>query len=198
VPVLIGATMVAIMWTWNRGTRMLEQKTHRDSIPTRDLIRMLEKSKPTRVQGTAIFLTSDPEVAPAALMHNLKHNKILHERVMIVCVRTEDMPRVPESARFETEKLSDDFTRITLHYGFMESPRVPAALASLRKAGLKFDIMTTSFFLGRRTLKRSVNSGMPNWQDQLFIAMSRQSTNATDFFAIPSDRVVELGAQVTI
>jgi KUP system potassium uptake protein len=198
VPVLIGATMVAIMWTWNRGTRMLEQKTHRDSIPTRDLIRMLEKSKPTRVQGTATFLTSDPEVAPAALMHNLKHNKILHERVMIVCVRTEDMPRVPESARFETEKLSDDFTRITLHYGFMESPRVPAALASLRKAGLKFDIMTTSFFLGRRTLKRSVNSGMPNWQDQLFIALSRQSTDATDFFAIPSDRVVELGAQVTI
>ena len=198
VPVLIGATMIAIMWTWNRGTRMLEQKTHRDSIPTRDLIRMLEKSKPTRVHGTAIFLTSDPEVAPAALMHNLKHNKVLHERVMIVCVRTEDMPRVAEASRCETEKLSDDFTRITLHYGFMESPRVPAALASLRKAGLKFDIMTTSFFLGRRTLKASPTSGMPNWQDQLFVMLSKQSTNATDFFSIPSDRVVELGAQVAI
>ena len=198
VPVLIGAAMVLIMWTWNRGTRILEQKTHRDSIPTRDLIRMLEKSKPTRVTGTAIFLTSDPEVAPAALMHNLKHNKVLHERVIIVSVRTEDMPRVPESARCETDKFSDDFILVTLHYGFMESPRVPAALASLRKAGLKFDIMTTSFFLGRRTLKASPSSGMPKWQDRLFIALSRQSTNATDFFSIPSDRVVELGAQVAV
>ncbi len=198
VPVLIGTAMIIVMWTWSRGTRMLEQKTHRDSIPTRDLIRMLEKSKPTRVPGTAIFLTSDPEVAPAALMHNLKHNKVLHERVIIVSVRTEDMPRVPASARYESEKLSDDFTRITLHYGFMESPRVPAALASLRKAGLKFDIMTTSFFLGRRTLKASPQSGMPNWQDELYILLSRQSTAATDFFAIPSDRVVELGAQVAI
>jgi KUP system potassium uptake protein len=198
VPVLIGAAMILMMWTWSRGSRLLEQKTHRDSIPTRDLIRMLEKSKPTRVPGTAIFLTNDPEVAPAALMHNLKHNKVLHERVIIVSVRTEDVPRVADSARYESERLSDDFTRITLHYGFMESPRVPAALASLRKAGLKFDIMTTSFFLGRRTLKTSPASGMPLWQDQLYVALSRQAANATDFFAIPSDRVVELGAQVAI
>lgn len=198
VPVLIGAAMVAIMWTWNRGTRLLEIKTHKDSIPTRNLIRMLEKSKPTRVPGTAIFLTSDPEVAPAALMHNLKHNKVLHERIILVSVRTEEVPRVAPAARCETEKLSEDFTRITLHFGFMESPRVPAALASLRKSGLKFDIMTTSFFLGRRTLKASPSSGMPKWQDGLYIALSRQATNATDFFAIPSDRVVELGAQVTI
>jgi KUP system potassium uptake protein len=198
VPAFIGAAMIAIMWTWNKGTRLLEQKTHKDSIPTRNLIRMLEKSKPTRVPGTAIFLTSDPEVAPAALMHNLKHNKVLHERIILVSVRTEEVPRVAASARCETEKLSEDFTRITLHFGFMESPRVPAALVSLRKSGLKFDIMTTSFFLGRRTLKMSVTSGMPKWQDGLYIALSRQATNATDFFAIPSDRVVELGAQVTI
>jgi len=198
VPVLIGATMIAIMWTWNKGTRLLEEKTHKDSIPTRDLIRMLEKSKPTRVTGTAIFLTSNPEMAPAALMHNLKHNKVLHERIILVSVRTEEVPRVSPSARCETEKLSEDFTRITLHFGFMESPRVPVALASLRKSGLKFDIMTTSFFLGRRTLKMSPNSGMPKWQDRLYISLSKQSANATDFFAIPSDRVVELGAQVTI
>ena len=159
---------------------------------------MLEKSKPTRVTGTAIFLTSNPEMAPAALMHNLKHNKVLHERIILVSVRTEEVPRVSPSARCETEKLSEDFTRITLHFGFMESPRVPVALASLRKSGLKFDIMTTSFFLGRRTLKMSPNSGMPKWQDSLYIALSKQSANATDFFAIPSDRVVELGAQVTI
>ncbi len=198
VPVLVGASVVLMMWTWLRGSGFLVTKTHRDSIPMRDLIRMLEKSKPTRVNGTAVFLTSDPEVAPSALMHNLKHNKVLHERVFIVSVKTEETPRVPAQNRYEIEQLSDDFTRITLHYGFMESPRVPAALANLRKAGLKFDIMTTSFFLGRRTIKASPNSGMPLWQDKLFIALSRESANATDFFAIPSDRVVELGAQVTV
>lgn len=197
-PLSIGAAMMVVMWTWNRGTKLLEAKTRRDSIPTADLIRMLEKSKPTRVPGTAIFLSSDPEVAPAALMHNLKHNKVLHERIIIVSVRSEDVPRVSPAARCELARLSPDFTSIKLHYGFMETPRVPAALASLRKSGLKFDIMTTSFFLGRRTLKASPQSGMPKWQNHLYIALSRQAANATDFFSIPSDRVVELGAQVTI
>ena len=198
VPMFVGASMVVMMWTWTRGTRLLEQKTRRDSIPLRDLLRMLEKSKPTRVQGAAVFLTSDPEVAPTALMHNLKHNKVLHERIFIISVKTEQVPRVNPKKRYEIERISDDFTKVTLHYGFMESPRVPAALATLRKAGLKFDIMTTSFFLGRRTLKTASNSGMPLWQDKLFVALSKQSANATDFFSIPSDRVVELGAQVTV
>jgi KUP system potassium uptake protein len=163
-----------------------------------DLIHMLEKSKPTRVPGTAIFLTSDPNVAPTALMHNLKHNKVVHERVLVICVKTENRPRVAPDRRFEIEKLSGDFYRATLHYGFMESPRVPATLASMRKAGLKYDIMTTSFFLGRRTIKESPSSEMPVWQDKLYVALTKQAANATDFFAIPSDRVVELGAQVTI
>jgi KUP system potassium uptake protein len=131
-------------------------------------------------------------------MHNLKHNKVLHERVWLLSVLTENTPRVPAGKRYQIEKLSADFTRIILHYGYMESPRVPAALASLRKAGLKFDIMTTSFFLGRKTIKPAPNSGMPLWQDRLFIALSRQAANATDFFSIPSDRVVELGAQVAV
>jgi KUP system potassium uptake protein len=198
VPVLLGIAMVVIMWTWMRGTRLLESRVRRDSIPMTSLIRMLEKGKTTSVAGTAVFLTSDPEVAPAALMHNLKHNKVLHERVFIISVKTLDMPRVPPHNRYEIEYLSPDFTRIRLNYGFMESPRVPAALASLRKAGLKYDIMTTSFFLGRRTIKISSHSDMPRWQDQLFISLSRQAANATDFFAIPTDRVVELGAQVTV
>jgi KUP system potassium uptake protein len=198
VPLLIGGCSMVVMLTWVRGTRLLTQKFRRDSIPTPDLIRMLEKSKPLRVAGTAVFLTSSPEIAPSALMHNLKHNKVLHERVWILSVLTEDTPRVPASKRYQIEKLSDDFTRVILHYGYMESPRVPAALASLRKAGLKFDIMTTSFFLGRWTIKPAPNSGMPLWQDRLFIALARQAANATDFFSIPSDRVVELGAQVTV
>ena len=198
VPLLLGGFSMITMWTWVRGTAFLSQKTHRDSIPTSDLIRMLEKSKPKRVPGTAVFLTSDPSVAPSSLMHNLKHNKVLHERIILMNVVTEDFPRVPKHERFQTEKLSDDFMRVTVHFGYMETPRIPAALAALRKAGHKFDIMTTSFFLGRRTLKASPTSGMPLWQDKLYIALSKQSANATDFFAIPSDRVVELGAQVTI
>jgi KUP system potassium uptake protein len=113
-------------------------------------------------------------------------------------VHTEDTPRVPLAKRFEITKLSEDFTSIILHYGYMESPRIPAAMASLRRAGLKFDIMTTSFFVGRRRLKEAKNSGMPLWQDKLFIALFRQSANPTDFFSIPSDRVVELGEQVAV
>ena len=198
VPLVLAGCSMLVMWTWVRGTKLLSQKTHRDSIATVDLVRMLQKSKPTRVPGTAIFLTSDPDVAPSALMHNLKHNKVIHERVVIVSVRTEDTPRVSEGHRFEIEKISDDFTKIRLHYGYMELPRMPAALAGLRKAGLKFDIMTTSFFLGRRTLKESPSSGMPRWQDKLFIGLSKQAATATDFFSIPSDRVVELGAQVAV
>lgn len=198
VPLLLATCSMTVMWTFVRGNKLLAQKVERDSIPLTDLIRMLEKSKPTRVPGTAIFLTNQPEVAPSALMHNLKHNKILHEHVWIMSIRTEATPRVPSSKRYEIEEISKDFTRIVLHYGFMENPRVPAALALLRKCGLKFDIMTTSFFLGRRTVKTSPNSGMPAWQDKLYVSLMKQATNATDFFAIPSDRVVELGAQVTV
>jgi KUP system potassium uptake protein len=198
VPLTMGALAMIIMWTWVRGTDLLAKKTQRDSIPTVDLIRMLEKSKPQRVAGTAVFLTGDPTVAPSALMHNLKHNKVVHERVVIMNIVTEPSPRVTEANRFEIEKLSGDFLRVTLHFGYMESPRVPAAMALMRKAGYKFDIMTTSFFLGKRTLKTSPASGMPQWQDKLYVALSKQSANATDFFSIPSDRVVELGAQVTI
>jgi KUP system potassium uptake protein len=198
VPLLLGGVSMVVMWTWVRGTRLLAWKTRRDSIAIHDLLRMLQKSKPTRVTGTAIFLTADPDVAPSALMHNLKHNKVLHERVVIMSVRTEAQPRVSPAKRFEIAALSPDFTRITLHYGFMESPSIPAALIGLRKAGLKYDIMTTSFFLGRRTIKASAQSGMPVWQDKLFIALSKQAAPATDFFAIPSDRVVELGAQVAV
>jgi KUP system potassium uptake protein len=198
MPLMLAAGAMVVMWTWVRGSAILAEKSRRDSISTDDLVRLLQKSKPMRVAGTAVFMTNHPEVAPPALMHNLKHNKVLHERVLIVCVKTEETPRVPPERRFEIVKLSEDFTRVILHYGYMESPRVPAALASLRKVGLKFDIMSTSFFVGRRTVKPAAHSGMPLWQDRLYIALARQAANATDFFSIPSDRVVELGAQVTV
>jgi KUP system potassium uptake protein len=198
VPLLLGSCAMVVMWTWVRGANLLALKTRRDSISMQDLIRMLEKSKPIRVAGTAVFLTNTPEVAPSAFMHNLKHNKVMHDRVILMSVQTEDTPRVPMAKRFEIAKLSDDFTSIVVHYGYMESPRVPAALAGLRKKGHKFDIMTTSFFVGRRKIKPAANSGMPKWQDRLFIELYRQSANPTDYFSIPSDRVVELGEQLTI
>ncbi len=198
VPLVLAACSMIVMWTWVRGARLLAEKSARDSIPLADLIPMLQKSSPTRVAGTAIFLANNPDVTPAALMHNLKHNKVLHERVVILYVKTENRPRVASEKRFEIEQLSPDFYRAVLHYGFMESPRVPKGLVALRKAGLKYDIMTTSFFVGRRVIKESASSEMPAWQDQLFVALTHQAANATEYFAIPTDRVVELGAQVTI
>ncbi len=198
VPLTLGGAMFIVMWTWSRGSAILNAKTHRDSIPMADLIKMLQKSKPVRVPGTAVFLSNDPTSAPSSLMHNLKHNKVLHERVVLLNVRTETTPRVAEVNRFEITPLSSDFTLVTLHFGFMEQPHIPRALAAMRKAGLRFDIMTTSFFLGRRTLKAAQNSGMPQWQDRLFIAISKQAASAPDFFNLPSDRVVELGAQMKV
>jgi KUP system potassium uptake protein len=198
VPLMLGGAMFILMWTWSRGSGILHIKTHRDSIPMPDLIKMLEKSKPVRVRGTAVFLTNDPSSAPSSLMHNLKHNKVLHEKVVLLNVRAETTPRVTSSHRFEIQALSPDFTLVTLHFGYMEQPHIPRALAAMRKAGLKFDIMTTSFFFGRRTLKASPNSGMPLWQDKLFIAMTKQAASAPDFFNLPSDRVVELGAQMKV
>ncbi len=198
VPLTLGTAMFIMMWTWSRGSAILLARTHRDSIPMLDLIKMLERSKPVRVQGTAVFLTNDPTSAPSSLMHNLKHNKVLHERVVLLNVRNETTPRVAAANRYEMKSLSSDFMLVTLHFGYMEQPHIPRALAAMRKAGLKFDIMTTSFFLGRRTLKTAPNSGMPLWQDKLFIAMTKQAASAPDFFNLPSDRVVELGAQMKV
>jgi KUP system potassium uptake protein len=198
VPLLLGATSFTVMWTWARGSKILLEKTHKDAIPIGDLLKMLAKSKPTRVPGTAVFLTNDVHAAPSSFMHNLKHNKVVHERVIMMCVRNEPRPRVPPEKRYEIEQLSPDFIAVKLHYGYMEQPRIPTALAGLRKLGLKFDIMTTSFFLGRRTLKPAQKSGMPKGQDHLFIALAKQAASAPDFFHIPSDRVVELGAQMKV
>jgi KUP system potassium uptake protein len=198
VSLTLGACAMIVMWTWVRGTRLLNEKTRVDSIPIAELIPMLEKSKPMRAPGTAVFLTNDPKIAPASLMHNIKHNKVLHQNVLLLCVRTENRPRVRPEKRFEIEKLSDVFSVATVHFGFMESPRVPGVLALMRKAGFVYDLMTTSFFVGRRVVKESPSSEMPAWQDALYVALTRQASSAPDFFSIPPDRVVELGAQVTI
>ena len=197
-PVLIGLALSIVMLTWTRGTQLLFDKTRRDSVPLKDLADILKSRAPHRVAGTAIFLTSDPDVAPVALMHNLKHNKVLHEKNVILTVLTAETPRVSEDNRLQIDQVSEDFTKVTISYGFMENPNLPQALALCRKRGLKFDIMSTSFFLGRRSVVPAVHSGMPIWQDKLFIFLMKNATNPTDFFNIPPGRVVELGAQVTV
>jgi KUP system potassium uptake protein len=162
------------------------------------LFETLSLHPPHRVRGTAIFLTADPETAPAALLHNLKHNQVLHEQIIILTVKTAQQPRVAESERVKIEDFLPDVKRVTLTFGFMETPNVVKALTASRKLGLKFDIMKTSFFLSRRSVLPSDRSGMPLWQDHLFIFLTRNSTNATDFFHIPSGRAVELGNQVVV
>jgi KUP system potassium uptake protein len=198
VPLLFGAGMAATIWTWRRGTGILTLKTRRIEVPLDDLIKSLEKRPPHIVKGTAVFLTSDPAFVPTALLHNLKHNKVLHEHNVILTIETAHTPRVGLSERFRMEKVSDKFSKVRLRFGFMEQPNVPKALAIARKQGWQFDIMSTSFFVSRRSLKPSAQSGMPLWQDHLFIALSRSANDATDYFQIPTGRVVEVGTQVTI
>jgi len=198
LPLLIWGVLFLVMSTWVRGSHILTEKTRRDSVPLVDLIEMLKARAPHRVPGTAIFLTSDPDVAPVALMHNLKHNKVLHEKNVVLTVRTAETPRVPPDERLELIPISDDFKKLVINYGFMESPNVPKALNLCKKRGLKFDIMSTSFFLGRRSVVPSANRGMPLWQDKLYIFLLKNAANPTDFFHIPPGRVVELGAQVKV
>ncbi len=198
VPLLFGLAMALMIWTWRRGSAILVLKTRRIEVPLNDLIKSLEKRPPHIVKGTAVFLTSDPSFVPTALLHNLKHNKVLHEHNVILTIETAQTPRVDTAERVRMETISDRFSTVRLRFGFMESPNVPKALVIARKLGWQFDIMSTSFFVSRRSLKPSAQSGMPLWQDHLFIAMSRSANDATDYFQIPTGRVVEVGTQVTI
>jgi KUP system potassium uptake protein len=198
LPLALGFTIVVIMWTWTRGAQILTEKTRRDSVPLQDLAEILKSRAMYRAPGTAIFLTSDASMAPVALMHNLKHNKVLHAKNVILTIETAETPRVFDDARVRIEEVNDDFKKLFVTYGFMESPNLPKALGLCRKLGLKFDIMATSFFLGRRSVVPSAQSGMPLWQDKLFIFLMKNAANPTDFYKIPPGRVVELGTQVTV
>jgi KUP system potassium uptake protein len=197
-PLLIGSLLFLIMWTWVRGSQILTEKTRREAVPLADLTEMLRARPPHRVPGTAIFLTSDVDMAPVALMHNLKHNKVLHEKNLIATVRIAETPRVPEAKRIELTPINDVFKKLVINYGFMERPNLPKALALCRKQGVKFDIMATSFFLGRRSVVPASQTAMPLWQDKLYIYLLKNAANPTDFFRIPPGRVVELGAQITV
>jgi KUP system potassium uptake protein len=198
MPLALGGLVMLVMYTWRRGSRLLFDKSRKQETPLRGLVAMLEKKPPHHVPGTAVFLTSDPTSAPTALMHSLKHYKVLHEKNVILTVETADTPTVKPDERVQIEQIGENFSCVTLHFGYMETPNVPRALAIARKLGWQFDIMSTSFFLSRRALKPAARSGMPRWQDRLFIQLARSANDATDYFQIPTGRVVEIGTQVAI
>ena len=198
VPAVVAMVVALIMWSWMAGRRRLSEKTRRDEVPLQFLVDNLSKKKPTIVPGTAVFLTSTPDIAPTALMHNLKHNRVIHERNIILAIKTEDVPRVPRHERVKIEAVSDTFTRVIAHYGFMETPSVPKIFDHCRRKDLNIDIGGTSFFLSRRSLKPVRGKGLPIWQEGLFMSMAASAEDATTYFGIPSDRVVEIGTQVEI
>ncbi|MCD0419555.1 potassium transporter Kup [Rubrivivax sp. JA1024] len=198
LPLLFGLSLALLIWIWRRGVGVLTIKARRAEVPLDDLIASLEKHPPHIVKGTAVFLTADAEFVPPALLHNLKHNKVLHEHNVVLTIETVHTPRVDPVDRIRLERVSDKFSKVRLRFGFMESPNVPKALVLARELGWSFDIMSTSFFVSRRSLKPAAKSAMPKWQTDLFIALSKSANDATDYFQIPTGRVVEVGAQVTI
>jgi KUP system potassium uptake protein len=195
VPLLIAAALILVMWTWMRGTARLAHAELSD-LTLADVLPMLAQRPPLRARGAAVFLTSEPGSVPAALMHNLKHNQVLHEQVVLLTVKVARRPRVPDAERVEVTDLAPGFKAMTLTFGFMETPNVAKGMALARAKGLKFDIMRTSFFLSRRTLLPRRSVGLSHLQDLLFVFLTRNAVRAADFFQIPPSRVVELGAQV--
>jgi KUP system potassium uptake protein len=197
-PLLIGGIVFTLLTTWKRGRAVLMQRLAEDAMPLDVFIQSIEASPPARVPGTAVFLTSTPNRVPHALLHNLKHNKVLHERVVFLTIVTRDIPHVPESERFEIKPLGCDFYRMTGDYGFTEDPDVPELLENCGRKGFSFDMMETSFFVSRETLIATVAPGMALWREKLFVSMSKNATKASEFFQIPTNRVVELGTQVEL
>ncbi len=198
VPAMVAIVLSLLMTIWITGRKRLADKTRRDEVPLEFLVENLSKKKPTTVPGTAVFLTSDIEGAPTALLHSLKHYKVLHEHNVILTVTTSDRPWVDDSEKVVIDAYNDLFYRVMVTFGYMETPNIPKALALARKLGWKFDIMSTSFFLSRRSLKPSPKGGMPLFVDRIFIALAKNATDATEYFHIPTGRVVEIGTQVII
>ncbi len=197
-PIIIAFTIGLIMLTWVKGSRLLAKETRKNEADLDWLIRKLEAKPPHRVPGTAVFLTSDPDAAPNSLMHNLKHNRVLHERNIILSIKVAGSPRVANSERITVEKISDGFIRVTCMFGFMESPSIPRVLTLCRKKDLNIEMAGTSFFLSRRSLRPTAKSEMHRWQEQLFILLAGSAQDATTYFQIPTDRVVEVGTQVAV
>jgi KUP system potassium uptake protein len=197
-PVVVGILVFIVLSTWKRGREILFERLRPGAIALEPFIRSITQHPPARVPGTAVFLTASQEGVPHALLHNLNHNKVLHERVVLLTVRAEDIPHVPDEQRVEAHSLGDDFYRLTVHYGFKDEPDLPAALELAGSQGMEFNLLETSFFLSRQTLVPTASPGMALWREKLFAAMSRNAASATAFFKIPTNRVVELGTRIEL
>ncbi len=197
-PLLIGGVVFTLLTTWKRGRKVLFDRLSEDALPLEQFIQSIELAPPVRVEGTAVFLTSTPDRVPHALLHNLKHNKVLHERVVFLTVVTREIPYVAVDDRIEIRSLGGDFHRMLAYYGFKEEPDVPELLEQAGRSGFPFEMMETSFFVSRETLVSTERPGMSRWRERLFSSMSKNAVKASDFFRVPANRVVELGTQVEL
>jgi KUP system potassium uptake protein len=197
-PLVIAVAIYVVMTTWRAGRQALTEKRNRDALPVATFLATLRPDRPLRVQGTAIFMTANTERVPNALLHNLKHNKVLHERVILMRVQTKDIPHVADDHRLEIRHLEKNFHTITLHYGFMDHPNIPRALAQCRLMQFHFNLLDTSFFVGREKIVSVERGRFWRWRKKLFIFMANTMLDATEFFRIPTNRVIELGGQIEI
>jgi KUP system potassium uptake protein len=197
-PIVIGIFMFTLMLTWTQGRKLLSHKLRTDAIPLTDFLEAVFVSPPARASGTAVFLTSEAGITPNALLHNLKHNKVLHEFNLFVTVRQHDVPWVGFDKRVEMDPLGHDCWAVTLHFGFKNEPDVPEALKLLEGRGVPLDGMQTSYFLSRDIVIPTFGEGMAMWREKLFASMHRNAGAAADFLNLPTNRVVELGAKVEI
>lgn len=198
MPLLIAGTMTFAMLTWLAGTRVLVANERKKEGDLAWLVRKLQNGSQVRVPGTAVFMTATPDAVPTALIHNLKHNKVLHDRNIVMAIKTEETPRVPRYERVEVRRISEQFYVVTARYGFMELPSVPKIIEHCRRKDLNIEMSATSFFLSRRSLKPTRNKGLPFWQEGMFVWLTSIAEDATGYFRIPTDRVVEIGTQVEI
>jgi KUP system potassium uptake protein len=197
-PLLMGTALFIIMSTWRRGREIVRRKVNDGAMPLKGFVESISLSDTPRVEGTGVFMTTNPDGVPNALLHNLKHNKVLHGRVVILSIVIEDIPRVPKEDYVWIENHGHGFYTITAHYGFKETPNVPAMLEDCRLQSMKFDMMDTSFFVNRESLIATPRGGMALWREHLFVWMSHLAAKASEYFRIPTNRVVELGTQVEI
>jgi KUP system potassium uptake protein len=197
-PLVVGAGVFTLLTTWKRGRGLVADRLAEEALPLESFIASIEVAPPTRVEGTAVFMTSTQDRVPHALLHNLKHNKVLHDRVVFLTIITLDIPYVPDNERIEISPLGCDFYRFLAFSGFKDDPDIPSLLEEAGRRGFAFDMMETSFFVSRETLIPSAGTGMAMWRERLFASMSKNAVKASDFFHVPTNRVVELGTQLEI
>lgn len=199
VPLVVGAFICLLIWIWVRGKRLIDSKENESAMTLAELGKSLAKSSIVRVEGTAVFMTANAEGVPGTILHNMKHNRVLHERNLVLTVRTASVPHVPEEERATYDKINSDFARVTLRYGFMDSPDVPSALAlAIPKTDKPLNEMMTSYFVGRSVLTASKDEGLPFWQDIILIFLQRNAYNPAEYFHIPSNRIIAIGGQVVV